>query len=83
MKSEPEALVALTIGHSTRTIEEFLRLLQAHAGTQVVEVRTAPLSRHNPQFNRNTLPDSLKSAGIDYVHMVELGGLASRGSRFC
>ena len=75
MKSEAKTLVALTIGHSTRTIEEFVRLLHAHAGTRVVDVRTVPRSRHNPQFNRDTLPDSLKSAGIGYVHMPELGGL--------
>jgi hypothetical protein len=57
MKSKPGALVTLTIGHSRRTIEELLRLPQAHAGTGVVDVRTAPPSRHYPQFNRNTLPD--------------------------
>jgi len=75
MKSKPESLVALTIGHSTRTIEEFVRLLQAHAVTRVVDVRTVPRSRHNPQFNRDTLPASLESAGVGYIHMAELGGL--------
>jgi uncharacterized protein (DUF488 family) len=64
MKSEAKTLVALTIGHSTRTIEEFVRLLHAHAGTRVVDVRTVPRSRHNPQFNRDTLPDSLKSVCV-------------------
>jgi uncharacterized protein (DUF488 family) len=75
MTSKPESLVALTIGHSTRTIEELVRLLQAHAVTRAVDVRTVPRSRHNPQFNRDTLPASLKSAGIGYTHMAELGGL--------
>ena len=75
MTSKPESLVALTIGHSTRTIEEFVRLLQAHAVTRVVDVRTVPRSRHNPRFNRETLPASLRSSGIDYTHMAELGGL--------
>jgi uncharacterized protein (DUF488 family) len=75
MTSKPESLVALTIGHSTRTIEEFVRLLQAHVVTRAVDVRTVPRSRHNPQFNRDTLPASLKSAGIGYTHMAELGGL--------
>jgi uncharacterized protein (DUF488 family) len=73
--SKPQPLIALTIGHSTRTIEEFVRLLQAHAVTRVVDVRTVPRSRHNPQFNRDTLPASLQSAGIGYTHMAELGGL--------
>jgi uncharacterized protein (DUF488 family) len=67
--------IVLTIGHSTRTIEEFIRLLQTHAITRVVDVRTVPRSRHNPQFNRDTLPVSLKAAAIGYVHMAELGGL--------
>ena len=75
-KTKMEALPAvLTIGHSTRALEEFIRLLQSHAVTRVVDVRTVPRSRHNPQFNRDTLPASLKAAGIGYVHMAELGGL--------
>ena len=72
LKSEP---IVLTIGHSTRTIEEFIRLLQAHGVTRVVDVRTVPRSRHNPQFNLDTLPASLMPAGIGYIHMPELGGL--------
>ena len=51
MTSKPESSVALAIGHSTRTIKEFVRLLQAHAVTRVVDVRTVPRSRHNPQFS--------------------------------
>ncbi len=75
-KAEIEALpTVLTIGHSTRAIEEFIRLLQAHAVTCVVDVRTVPRSRANPQFNRETLPASLKTAGIGYLHMAGLGGL--------
>lgn len=72
---KPAEPVVLTIGHSTRTIEEFIRLLQAHGVTRVVDVRTVPRSRHNPQFNRDILPASLENAGIGYVHMAELGGL--------
>jgi len=67
--------IVLTIGHSTRTLDEFIALLKAHAVTLVVDVRTIPRSRHNPQFNENSLPDSLKKAGIGYVHMPGLGGL--------
>jgi uncharacterized protein (DUF488 family) len=70
-----EAPIVLTIGHSTRTIEEFISLLQVHAVTCVIDVRTMPRSRHNPQFNRENLPVSLRPAGIGYVHMAELGGL--------
>lgn len=65
----------LTIGHSTRTIGEFAGLLQAHGVTCVVDVRTIPRSRFNPQFNRESLPDSLKEIGVGYVHMPGLGGL--------
>jgi uncharacterized protein (DUF488 family) len=67
--------VVLTIGHSTRTIDEFIGLLQAHAVSRVVDVRTVPRSRHNPQFNQDSLPDSLMKAGLSYVHMPGLGGL--------
>lgn len=67
--------VVMTIGHSTRTIGEFIRLLQTHGATCVVDVRTVPRSRHNPQFNKESLPLSLKQAGLKYVHALGLGGL--------
>ena len=73
-RREPSPIV-LTIGHSTRTVEEFIGLLQAHAVSRVVDVRTVPRSRHNPQFNKASLPGSLKKAGLEYVHMPGLGGL--------
>jgi uncharacterized protein (DUF488 family) len=65
----------LTIGHSTHSIEEFIGLLQAHGATCVVDVRSVPRSRHNPQFNKDALPGSLKKAGLGYAHLPELGGL--------
>ena len=65
----------LTIGHSTRTLKEFIGLLQAHGATRVVDVRTMPRSWHNPQFNKASLPGSLKNAGLRYIHMPGLGGL--------
>jgi uncharacterized protein (DUF488 family) len=72
----PEASpIVLTIGHSTRTLEEFIALLQAHRATRVVDVRTVPRSRHNPQFNQASLPGALKKAGLGYVHLPGLGGL--------
>jgi uncharacterized protein (DUF488 family) len=67
--------VVLTIGHSTRALDKFIGLLQAHAVSRVVDVRTVPRSRHNPQFNQDSLPDSLKKAGLGYVHVPGLGGL--------
>jgi uncharacterized protein (DUF488 family) len=73
-KEEPSPLV-MTIGHSTHTLEEFVRLLQAHGATCVVDVRTVPRSRHNPQFNKASLSRSLKKAGLGYVHTPGLGGL--------
>jgi uncharacterized protein (DUF488 family) len=69
----PETI--LTIGHSTRAIEEFLALLEAHRVERLVDVRTIPRSRRNPQFDRETLPETLGRAGFDYRHMKELGGL--------
>ena len=67
--------VVLTIGHSTRTLEVFLHLLQAHGVTRLVDVRTIPRSWHNPQFNQETLPDALRASGISYQHIAGLGGL--------
>jgi uncharacterized protein (DUF488 family) len=67
--------VVLTIGHSTHTLAEFIHLLQAHAVSCVVDVRTVPRSRHNPQFNKASLPRALKKSGLGYVHMPRLGGL--------
>jgi len=64
-----------TIGHSTHPIEEFIRMLEAHGIRQLVDVRTIPRSRRNPQFNRENLPASLEVAGIGYRHMPGLGGL--------
>ena len=73
-KVDPPPIV-LTIGHSTRTLEAFIVLLQAHGATRVVDVRTVPRSRHNPQFNSTSLPGALKKAGLHYVHLPGLGGL--------
>ena len=63
------------MGHSTRTLQEFVALLLAHGVNQLIDVRTIPRSRHNPQFNRDALPGPLQEAGIRYRHMPGLGGL--------
>jgi len=68
-------LSILTIGHSTRAVEEFIRLLKAHGVQRVVDVRTIPRSRHNPQFNRDQLSPALHRARLHYRHMSGLGGL--------
>jgi uncharacterized protein (DUF488 family) len=65
----------LTIGHSTKAIEDFIEVLQTHGVQRLVDVRTIPRSRHNPQFNRENLPGSLRGEGIEYTHAPELGGL--------
>jgi len=67
--------VVLTVGHSTRTLAEFIRLLQTYGVSRVVDVRTVPRSRHNPQFNKTSLPLALKQAGLGYIHLPGLGGL--------
>ncbi len=64
-----------TIGHSTRPIDELLGLLRTHEIGLLVDVRTVPRSRYNPQFNRDTLAHSLHGAGVQYRHLPELGGL--------
>ena len=67
-----------TIGHSNRTLEQFLTLLAPNGVTRVVDVRTVPRSRANPQYNKDTLPESLGAHGIAYEHIAALGGLRGR-----
>lgn len=64
-----------TVGHSTRTAQEFVALLTAHGVTILIDVRTVPRSRTNPQFNKDTLPITLSASGIRYEHFPALGGL--------
>jgi uncharacterized protein (DUF488 family) len=64
-----------TIGHGTRRVDELIELLTSQGIGRLTDVRTIPRSRHNPQFNRDRLPDDLVRAGISYVHMPGLGGL--------
>jgi uncharacterized protein (DUF488 family) len=67
--------LVFTIGHSTRTIDEFLELLGTNGATMVADIRTIPRSRHNPQFNKDSLPEALKAVSIGYEHMPGFGGL--------
>jgi uncharacterized protein (DUF488 family) len=67
--------VIFTIGHSTHPIDEFVGLLHAHEVKEIVDVRSIPKSRHNPQFNADALKLSLQQAGIKYKLLKKLGGL--------
>ena len=64
-----------TVGHSTRTLEDLLRLLRACHVACLADVRTIPRSRHTPQFDREALRIDLPKAGLRYVHLPRLGGL--------
>jgi uncharacterized protein (DUF488 family) len=64
-----------TIGHSTLPAEELIEALAAEGITWLIDVRTVPKSRHNPQFNRDALPGTLAGASIAYRHEPRLGGL--------
>ena len=65
-----------TIGHSTRTLAEFMALLDEVRADLVVDVRSIPRSRTNPQFNIDVLPEALAEVGIGYRHLLALGGPA-------
>ena len=67
-----------TIGHGTRPLQDFVELVTSVAVTLVVDVRTVPRSRTNPQYNREALPQSLEPFEIGYEHIASLGGLRGR-----
>src|SRR5262249_15249480 len=72
------AMTLYTIGHSTRTIEEFVSLLTTHKIELVVDIRAYPMSRRLPYFNRANLEASLRAASIEYFWMKDLGGRRKR-----
>jgi uncharacterized protein (DUF488 family) len=78
MDEPSETPTIYTIGHSTRSIEEFLGLLREAGIACLVDVRTIPRSRANPQFNAESLAAELARAGIAYRHLRALGGLRGR-----
>jgi len=63
-----------TIGHSTRSLDDFIALLKAHGVTQLADVRSVPRSRRHPHFASDALSASLPAAGIAYRHFAGLGG---------
>jgi uncharacterized protein (DUF488 family) len=67
-----------TIGHSTRTLEELVSVLQAHKVETLVDIRSFPVSRRLPHFNRESLQEALPQAGIRYIWMKSLGGFRKK-----
>lgn len=70
-----------TIGHSNRSLEQFVELLRTAEIELLVDIRKIPMSRANPQFNETTLPDALAAFQISYAHMAALGGLRGKTRR--
>ena len=68
-------MTILTVGHSTRSIDDFLALLKAHGVERLVDIRTIPQSRRHPHFGQALLSQALAAAGIGYTHLRDLGGL--------
>ena len=77
MESEPPVY---TVGHSTRSIDEFVGLLKVAGVRRVVDIRSVPRSRTNPQFNKDSLPSTLADRQFGYVHIAELGGLRKKAT---
>jgi uncharacterized protein (DUF488 family) len=75
MPTATPQLTIFTIGHSTHPIGYFVELLQRNQISQLIDVRTIPKSRRNPQFNSDALAASLRTGRITYIHMKDLGGL--------
>lgn len=73
-KGRKAALTVFTVGHSTRSLSEFLKLLKAHGIRRVADVRSIPRSRQTPQFNQTSLARKLRRAGVAYIHLKKLGG---------
>jgi uncharacterized protein (DUF488 family) len=73
LDGKTKKLTVETIGHSTHSLAEFIKILDAHGVEEVVDVRTIPRSRHNPQFNKDVMEKGLGEIG--YIHIEGLGGL--------
>lgn len=77
---QPDRPPVYTIGHSTRTVDEFVSLLRVGAVSKVIDVRTIPRSRTNPQYNLDCLPEELATYQIGHRYIASLGGLRSKTS---
>lgn len=74
MQHAAHTITIFTIGHSTRSVEQFIEILQHYGITHLVDIRTVPKSRHTPQFNEQALHKSLANVHIKYTHLKDLGG---------
>jgi hypothetical protein len=81
MSKRPSRHTLYTIGHSTRTARALVGILHAFGVTRLVDIRSIPWSRTNPQFNLDVLPATLHEAGISFVHLAALGGRRGRSKR--
>ena len=79
LSQDQPARTVFTIGHSTRSMREFLNALKAHGIERLIDIRHFPVSRFNPQFNQAPLKAALEAAGIDYIWLPELGGYRKGG----
>ena len=73
-------ITVYTVGHSTRSLEQFVELIRGFGVDTVVDIRTVPRSRTNPQYNLDTLPGRLAEFGIEHYRISELGGLRKKSS---
>jgi len=80
MTTNAQQFKIYTIGHSNRSIEEFIELLKLNGVTLLADVRSIPKSRSNPQFHQDVFPQSLASSEIDYIWLNDLGGRRSKKS---
>ena len=78
MKSSWQGRTVFTVGHSTRPLEELVLLLRAFGVITLVDIRTIPRSRHNPQFNAEAMPAALRPYDLGYLLIPDLGGLRRR-----
>lgn len=72
---ERQNISIYTVGHSTRSIEEFIEILKTYNITLLIDIRAVPRSRHNPQFNKETLLNTLKLYNIKYLSLPNIGGM--------
>lgn len=75
MRGDASGVHLYTIGHSTRSLDQMVRLLEENHVSAVAGIRTVPRSRRNPQFNREVVAEALEASGVRHAHLEELGGL--------
>lgn len=72
--------VIYTVGHSTRTLDDFVQLMRSFGVESVIDIRTVPRSRRNPQYNLDVLPELLAEHGISHHQLASLGGLRKKSA---